>query len=91
MKVSWKKYFLVICKILGLFFNPSTSDDKYSLCNGINLLQHFQMELSKKENIFSPFLFLFWKFTFNFEHFQKKLTLIADEIFNLRTPKNDVR
>ena len=49
------------------------------------------MELSKKENIFSPFLFLFWKFTFNFEHFQKKLTLIADEIFNLRTPKNDVR
>ena len=64
--------FLVICKILALFVNPLTADDKYCLFNGGSLLQHFQMHLSIKEKIFSPFFFAFSKFTFNFEQFQKK-------------------
>ena len=34
---SWKKSILVICKILGLFVNPLTADDKYSLLNWGNL------------------------------------------------------
>ena len=48
MQVSWKKSVLVICKILGLFANTLTADDKYSLLNKNNLLQHLQMQLSQK-------------------------------------------
>ena len=54
-----KKSLLMICKILGLFFNPLTSDHKYSLLNRGNLLQHFQRQLSKKRKIFSEFFFFF--------------------------------
>ena len=55
-----------------MFVNPLTADDKYSLLNRGNLLQHFQMQLSQKRKIFSGFFFAFAKFSFNFEHFQKK-------------------
>ena len=93
----------MIFEILGLFFNPLTAvnkyslvnpltaDDKYSLVNRGNLLQHFQMQLSQKPKIFSEFFFAFSKFRFNFEHFQKILTLSAHVRFNLQTPKNVVR
>ena len=33
MEFSWKKSVLVICKNLGLFVNPLTADNKYSLLN----------------------------------------------------------
>ena len=72
IKSSCKKSPLVICKILGHFVNALTGDDNYSLPKRGNLLQHFQMQLSKKQKIFSQFFFSFSKFTFNFEHFQKK-------------------
>ena len=36
------------------------------------------MQLSQKRKIFAQFIFAFWKFRFNFENFQKKVTLIAD-------------
>ena len=62
----------MICKILGLFVNPLTADDKYSLFKRGNLLQHFQMQLSRKQKTFSEFFFEFSKFRFNFEHFQTK-------------------
>ena len=51
---------LVICKVLGLFVNPLTSDYKYSLLKTENLLQHFQRQLSKKRKIFSEFFFFFF-------------------------------
>ena len=35
---------LVICKILGLFTNNMTADDKYSLLNKNNLTQPFQTQ-----------------------------------------------
>ena len=62
----------MICKILGLFVNSLSADDKYSLLNRDNLLQHIQMHLSQKPKIFAQFLFTFSKFRFNFENFQKK-------------------
>ena len=62
----------VICKSLGLFVNPLTADDKYSLLNRGHLLQHFQMPLSQKRKIFSQFHFTFYNFRYNFQHFQKK-------------------
>ena len=63
---------IVIRKILGLFVNALTADDKYSLVNRDNLLQDLQMQLSQKQkNIFQIFFGL-WKSRFNLQHFQKK-------------------
>ena len=45
----------MISKILGLFVNPMTADDKYSPLNRGNLLQHSQMHLSQKQKTFSQF------------------------------------
>ena len=62
----------MICKILGLFVNLLTADDKYSLLNKGNLWQDFQMQFSQKRKIFYEFFFAFSKLRVNFEHFQKK-------------------
>ena len=43
--------------------------------------------ISKTKN-FSGFFLAFLKSTLNFEHFQKKMTFIADLFPKLRTPKN---
>ena len=74
MEFRLKKYLCVICKILGLFVNPFTADNKYSLLNRGNLLQHFQMQLSQKRKILSK-LFL---------HF-----LNLDSILNIFKKKDD--
>ena len=74
-----KKSLLVKCKILALFLNPLTPDDKYSLLNRGDVLQHFQMHLSQKQKIFCPFFFFACsKFRFHFANFLKKMTFIAD-------------
>ena len=63
---------LVLCKMLRLFVNILTADDKYSLLNRDNLTQPVQILLSQKQKTVSQFFFAFLKFTLNFEHFQKK-------------------
>ena len=92
----WRQFRLknspwVICKILGRFVNPLTADDKYSLLKRGNLLLHFGMKLTKKPKIFSEFFFPFSKFRSNFEHFEKKMTLISVVYLNWRNPKTMVR
>ena len=62
----------MICKILGLFFNTLTANEKDSVLNRDNLLQHLQMQLSQNLKKFSEFFVGFWKSGFNFEHFQEK-------------------
>ena len=55
---SRKKFRLVICKILRLFLNPQTGEDKFSLLNRDNLYQQLQMQISLKKsflNFFSIF------------------------------------
>ena len=51
---------LVICKILRLFVNTLTEDDKFFLCNSENLLQPIKVQLSEKQKpfsqLFAPFL-----------------------------------
>ena len=69
---------LLLRKILGLFVNLLTEDDKYSLLYRDNLTQPIQILLSLKEKTFSRFFSAFLKSTLNFEHFQTKMTLIAD-------------
>ena len=63
---------LVLCKILRLFGNTLTVDDKYSLLYREYLTQPIQILLSQKENSFFHFFSAFLKSTLNFEHYHKK-------------------
>ena len=63
---------LELRKILGLFLNTLTDDDKYSLLYRDNLTQPIQILLSQKRKNFSRFFSAFSKSTLNFKHFQKK-------------------
>ena len=49
------------------------------------------MTLSQKEKIFSQFFSAFFKSALKFEHFQKKMTLIAYVFPKLPTTKNVLR
>ena len=53
-------------------------------------MQAIQMHLSEKPKTFVVFLCAFFKSKSNFEHFQKKMTLIDYVFSKLRTPKNVV-
>ena len=86
-QLSQKKSFLLICKILRLFVNSLTSGEKYSLLNRDNLTQPIQMQLSQKQRGFTPIFYAFLKSILYFEHFNKKVILIADVFQKLCTPK----
>ena len=82
---------LVLCKILGLFVNTLSEDDRYCLLYKDNLLQPIQILLSQKEKTFSQFFSPFLKSILNFERFRKKMTLIADVFPKLPSPKKVIR
>ena len=82
---------LVLCKILRLFVNTLTDDDKYCLLYRDNLTQPIQILLSQKQKTFSQFFSPFFKSPLNFKHFQKKMTLIADVFPKLPSPKKVIR
>ena len=88
---SCKKSLLVIWKIFRLFVNTVTADDKYSLFNKHNSTQRIHMQLSQKQKIFSEFFSQRLKSNLNFDHFQKKMTLVDDVFPILWTPKNVLR
>ena len=68
-----------------------TADEKHSLLNRGDSTQAIRTELSKKQKVFSEFFLAFSKSTLSFEHFQKKMTVIADFIPKIRNPENVVR
>ena len=70
--MRWKKSLLVIYKIVRLFVNALTADDKHDLLNRDNSTQLIQMQLSQKEKNFQQFFFAFLKSILNFTHFPKK-------------------
>ena len=74
-----------------MFPNTLSADGKYSVLDRDNLTQRTQMLLSRKQKLFLDFFLHFFKSALNLEHFQKKMTLIADVFPKLRTPKNMVR
>ena len=82
---------LVLCKILRLVVNTLTDNDKYCLLYRDNLTQPIQILISQKKQTFSHFFSAFLKSTLNFEHFQKKMTLIADVFPKLPSPKKVIR
>ena len=84
-------FMLVLCKILRLFANTLTADDKYSLLNRNTLTQPIQIPLSQKQKTFSEFFSSFLKCTLNFDRFQKKMTLIADVFLKILSPKKEIR
>ena len=54
-------------------------------------MQTIQMHLSQKQNIFSQFLSAFFEPALNFEHFQKKMNLIAYVVPSLPTTEEVLR
>ena len=79
------------CKVLRLFVNTVTADDKYSLVARDKSMQTIQINLSEKQKTFSEFLCAFSESTPNFELLQKMMTVIAYVFSKLRNPKNVVR
>ena len=54
-------------------------------------MQTIQMRLSQKQKIFADFFSAFFESAINFEHFQKKMTLIAYVFPKLPTSKQMLR
>ena len=54
-------------------------------------MQTIQIHLSQKQKIFSQFFSAFFESALNFEHFQKKMTLVAYAFPKLTTTKNVLR
>ena len=78
-RLSWERSLLVRYKILRLFFNTLTADEKYSRNNRENFPEPIKMRLSKKVKSSFYFFVEFLKFTSIFEHFETK-----DKCQNLR-------
>ena len=70
--LSWKKSALVWSKILRLFLNTLTADNKYSGCNVQNFAQQVQTPLSQKQKTYYGFFIAFLKCVSNLEHFEEK-------------------
>ena len=74
-----------------LFLTTFTADDKNSLISKDKWKQTIQMNLSQKPKIFSKNFSAFFESPLNFEHFQKKMTLIAYVFPKLPTTKYVLR
>ena len=59
-------------KVLGLFVNILTENDKYSYLKRKNFPQHIQMQLHKKQKTFFQILLFFWKLQFTLNILIKK-------------------
>ena len=62
----------MIGKILRLFLNTSTVDEKHYLLTRDNLTQTIQIQLSQKQKTFFQFFLAFLKSILNFKHLLKK-------------------
>ena len=86
-----QKSLLETWNFFSRFFNTFTADDKYSLISRDNRSHTIQMPLSQNQKIFSEFFSAFLESALNFEHFQKKMTVIAYVFPKLPTTKNLLR
>ena len=86
-----QKLLLDTGKFFRPFLNTLTANDKYSLNSKDKWMQTIQMLLSQKQNIFPQFFSAFFESALNFEHFQKKVTLIAYVFPKLPTTKDVLR
>ena len=89
--IELQKSLLDTWKFFRPFLNTLTANDKYSLNSKHKSMQRIQMPLSQKQNIFSEFFSAFFESALKFEHFQKKMTLIAYVFLKLPTTKDMLR
>ena len=86
-----QKSLLETWKFFSRFFHTFTADDKYSVITRDNWMQTIQKHLSQKQKLLSEFFSAFFESALNFEHFQKKMTLIAYVFPKLPTTKHVLR
>ena len=89
--IELQKSLLDTWKFFRPFLNTLTADDRYSLISKDKWIQTIQMHLSQKPKIFSELFGAFFESALNFEHFQKKMTLIAYVFPKLRTTVDVLR
>ena len=89
--IELQKSLLETWKLFRPFLHTLTANDKYSLNSKDKWMEIIQMHLSQKQNIFSELFSAFFKSTLNFEHFQKKMNLIAYVFRKLPTTKDMLR
>ena len=89
--IELQKSLLDTWKFFRPFLYTLTANDKYSLNSKNKGIQKIQTHLFQKQNIFSQFFSAFFESALNFEHFQKKVTLIAYVFPKLRTTKDVLR
>ena len=73
------------------FLKSFTADDNYSLISRDKWMKTIQMHLSQTPKIFSIFFSAVFESALNFEHFQKKMTLIGFVFPKLPTTKHLLR
>ena len=92
VKVSeLQKFLFDTWKFFRPFLNSLTADDRYSLISKNKWMQTIQMHLSQKPKIFCELFCAFFASVLNFEHFKKKMTLIAYVFPKLPTTKDVLR
>ena len=89
--IELQKSLLDTWKFFRPFLNTLTANYKYSLNSKEKSMQTIQMLLSQKRKIFYEFYSPFFVSALNFEHFQKKMTLIAYVFPKLPTTKDMLR
>ena len=78
---------LVLGKILGVFLNTLTSDDKYPVEDSENFQLPMQMQLSEKRKTFFEFFFHFWKLHQILNILKSRMMVIANVFPKLQTVK----
>ena len=69
--MHWEKFLLVIHKILRLFVNTLTVDEKRYLLTRDKLTQTIQIQLSQKQKTFFEFFLAVLKTRLHFKHLPK--------------------
>ena len=82
---------LVIHKILRLFVNTLTVNEKRYVLNRDNLTEPNPMQLSQKQRTFLKFFLHFENLYYILNIFHKKMTLIADVFPEILAPRYMVR
>ena len=86
-----QKSLLDTWKLFSRFLNTLTTGENYSLVSRDNCMQTIVMHLSQTQKVLSEFCAAFFEFALNFEHFQKKMTLIAYVFPKLPSTKHVLR
>ena len=81
----------MIHKVLRVFVNTLTVDEKHYLLTRDNLTQAIQIQLSQQQKTSSEVFFAFLKSILNFKRLPKKVTLVPDVFLEITAPKNMVR